>query len=190
MIGGGPSLTKDQVKHVESRRVKILGINDAYRMAPTINILYACDAKWWRLHYDRASKLNCEKYSLEKTEYPDVTRMIDDGMDGLSFCWPKLRTGGNSGYQAINLAILLGYKRLILIGYDMQIDGDHPKNQRVHWFGDHPSGLNNPTPGRIEIWIERFNEMAKLVPKDIEIINCSMKTALICFKRSILEEVL
>ena len=40
-------------------------------------------------------------------------------VDGFSFKWNNFRNGGNSGYCAIQLAILLGFKRIHLVGMDL-----------------------------------------------------------------------
>lgn len=88
----------------------------------------------------------------------------------------------SSGYQAINLALLLGATRVLLLGYDMQHDG-----RRAHWFGDHPraisSGNLNPTH-----FVETYREMR---PENygLEVINCSRRTALDAFPRMALEDV-
>lgn len=178
IIGGGPSLSIEQVNYAQSQFVTILGINDAYRICPDLHLLYACDKKWWDYHYDYVAGLDCFKYCLEPTMHPGVLQLENDGPDGLSLEWPKIRTGGNGGYQAINLAILLGFNRIILIGYDMQHTGG-----KVHWFGDHPKGLNNAPAQMVKAWIDNFNELAKLIPDGIEVINCSAETALTCFTR-------
>lgn len=182
IIAGGPSLTREDVEYVEKQDVDIMGINDAYRICDRLDYLYACDRRWWNHHWTRVSELPCRKFAIEDMDSRvGVEQMENDGFDGLSFEWPKLRTGKNSGYQAINLAILLGYKKLILLGYDMQHD-----NGKVHWFGDHPKPLNNAPLKIFKAWIQFYDSMP--VPEDVEIINCSRKTALTCFPRAQLEE--
>lgn len=183
IIAGGPSLIKEDVEYAEKSGIDIIGINDAYRICNRLTYLYACDRRWWFHHYSRVSDLPCKKISLEDAGYPRIEKLEDDGPGGLSLEWPKIRTGRNSGYQAINLAILLGYKKIILLGYDMQ----HTAN-KVHWFGDHPKPLNNAPISRIKSWREIYNEMIKEVPDDVEIINASRETALKCFQRASLKE--
>lgn len=185
IIGGGPSLTEKDVRYVEKSGVDTIGVNDAYRICSRLNYLYACDRRWWHHHYTRVGDLPQYKYSLEKVGYQDVIQMKDDGIEGLSFEWPKLKNGKNSGYQAINLAILLGYNNIILLGYDMQHTGG-----KVHWFGDHPKPLNNAPIGRCKAWIEYYNDMAKLLPEHVKVINATRETALTCFPQMSLKEAL
>lgn len=92
--------------------------------------------------------------------------------------------GGNSGYQAINLAYLWGARRVVLLGYDMQkTDG------KSHWFGDHPKGLNGNSP--YPTWIQKFDRLAAdLKSEGVEVINATRETALRCFQRANLEDIL
>lgn len=82
--------------------------------------------------------------------------------------------GGNSGYQAVNLAFLLGAGTVLLLGFDMQGD---------HYFGKHPDGLvqNSPFDG----FMRSFETV-----REKEIINCSRRTAMTCLRRASLESVL
>jgi len=185
IIAGGPSITEKDVRYIESRDVDILGINDAYRICNRLDYLYACDRRWWMHHWSRVKPVLCRKFALEEQGFPGVEQMKNGGISGLSFEWPKLRTGKNSGYQAINLAILLGYKRIVLLGYDMQ----HTFG-KVHWFGNHPKPLNNAPQGKFKEWIGLFEKMVESIPADTQIINCTRQTALECFPKVKLEDVI
>lgn len=59
--------------------------------------------------------------------------------------------GGNGGFQAINLALQFGARRIVLLGFDMHLrDG-------AHWHGRHPAGLNNPSQAGVDKWRERLD---------------------------------
>jgi hypothetical protein len=95
--------------------------------------------------------------------------------------------GGNSGYQAMNLALHLGAARIVLLGYDMAPADDG----RLHWFGAHPAGLANPDGVNFATWPKAFDRLAPaLADLGVEVVNCSRRTALGCFARAPLEEVL
>jgi hypothetical protein len=86
--------------------------------------------------------------------------------------------GGNSGFQAINLAYLWGAKRIILLGFDMQVSpaGDS------HWFGEHPKhqGFLNPT--KFNSWIRHLETLGRdLSDAGIDVFNATRQTALTCF---------
>jgi hypothetical protein len=90
--------------------------------------------------------------------------------------------GGNSGYQAINLAFLLGARRILLLGFDM----GYGKSGKRHFFGDHPGGMNVPSP--FPDFINSFRSVAAQAPDlGLEIVNCSRETALDCFPRAPIE---
>lgn len=183
IIASGPSLTRSDVALCEQAGYPLLGINNAYQMTDKLSIHYACEKKWWNKHYDFTP--DCHKFSLEQTQFPDVKALQNDGIYGLSHEWPRIRTGQNGGYQAINLAYLFGYKTLILLGYDMQ-----ETNGQVHWHELH-AGLNNPGRHNFIMWRNNFNLLAQeLESVSIEILNATRQTALECFQCVTLEDVL
>lgn len=95
---------------------------------------------------------------------------------GLGF--DVMHYGGNSGYQAINLAYLMGAGSILLLGYDMSV-GDDGKR---HFFGDHPGNMH--TGSDYSAWCPGFVPLAvDLAHEGVEVINCSRRTALTAFKR-------
>ena len=185
IIAGGPSLTREDVSLCERSGLSLLGINNAYQICQRLDYLYACDKKWWSKHYEKMI-LNCRRFSLEETPHLDVEALENDGFDGISHQWPKVRTGGNGGYQALNLAVILGYKNIVLLGYDMQPG----EKGELHWHPDH-EGLNNPNPKRLEAWREAFNRAAPIIARmGVAVVNATRRTALTCFPQANLEQVL
>lgn len=84
--------------------------------------------------------------------------------------------GSSSGYQAINLAHLWGFRKIILLGFDCR------ETKRKHFFGDHPKQLSQLHPyGK---WIKNFNLLARdLKSHRAEVINCSEISALTCWPK-------
>lgn len=182
LIGGGPSLTPEDVTYVRGK-ARVIAINDAYRLAPWADVLYACDATWWRWHQGAPSFTGL-KYTLDRGSagFAGVQSLRNTGRDGLELKPTGLRIGKNSGYQAINLAVHLGATRLVLLGYDMQPHGD-----RDHWFGAHPQTTRSPY---IQ-FISCFNRLAPILQAHgITVVNCSPRTALTCFPRAALRDAL
>lgn len=98
---------------------------------------------------------------------------------GVSRSPNTIMEGGNSGYQAIGLALLFGASKVVLLGYDMQFtDG------KKHWHRDHER--NNPTTLAMRGWVENFRLLASQAP--VPIVNCSRATALTCFPKVPLRE--
>ncbi len=187
-IAGGPSLTPEDVVACRGRRV--IAVNDAYRLAPWADVLYAADAQWWRWH-NGVPGFRGLKYSIDVSNkrskrwiYKDVQLLKMTGETGLETQPSGVRTGRNSGYQAINLALhLAGGPRILLLGYDMQIR----EASKHHWFGSHPNLVRPP----LSEFIRHFHSLAApLRALGIEVINCSRDTALSCFPRLALQDAL
>lgn len=182
-LGCGPSLTKDDVAKVRGRAV-VIAINDAYRLAPWADVLYACDGKWWGWHPE-ALAFRGAKYALDRyaQRFAGVAVLKNTGTKGLERDPKGLRTGRNSGYQAINLAVHFGAARIILLGYDL--GPDH--KGRTHWFGDHPDRVVSP----YRLMRQEFLTLvAPLKEAAVEVVNCSRRTALEAFPVKPLEEIL
>lgn len=212
IIGGGPSLKAlGQAGVAEAcRGVRVICVNDAYRLAPWGDVLYACDASWWHRHWSEvAQSFRGELVTIDDgVPYRSVKvlrRAKDVDMatrpDGLEFTSGDpgaLATGGvvdlddvvggaaagNGGFQALNLACLYGSRRIGLLGFDMRAgaDGKH------HWFGDHPQGLNNPSDILYDAWRAAFRRAApELAANGVEVFNVTQGSALDAFPFTTLE---
>jgi hypothetical protein len=87
-------------------------------------------------------------------------------------------TGGNSGYQATNLAYLLGATEIYLLGFDMR-----PKGNINHFHGNHDRrtvyNLTNPNTNLYRTWIKNFARLhQELQQEGVSLINCSRESAL------------
>jgi len=99
----------------------------------------------------------------------------------------KIHFGSNSGYQAINLAYLLGAQRIILLGYDM-----HRSDDKAHFFGNHPYHKpgGGPNDSLMRDWCDKFKQLAYDLDKEgVEVINATRKTVLTAFKQQELESI-
>lgn len=118
--------------------------------------------------------------------YRDVHKVHVRDADKMMFDEPGvIGTGGNSGFQAINLAAQFGAKKILLTGFDM-----HRANG-VHWYGPNPSNMNNPGDGNFVRWRRALDDQAGiLAAMGIEVINASDGTALTCFRQQSIEKTL
>lgn len=94
---------------------------------------------------------------------------------GLAQRRDSIRMGGNSGFQALGLALYFGAAHVVLLGYDMQLTGG-----RTHWHGDHKS-LGNPMSEKVRGWHKHFAELPAATRA--RVINSTRQTALRCFER-------
>jgi len=195
VAASGPSLTDDVARKCRKARwfgpYRIVCVSDAYRRFVNADILYSCDAEWWNVH-DGAPDFKGEKWSSHdpKPGSGNDKRQAAErwglnlvlGKHGLGFSTnPEvIHYGHNSGFQAVNVAILKGATKVVLVGFDMrEVDG------RRHFFGDHPAGLRNH--GNYQNFIKAFENAC---PTPVPIINATPGSALTCFPMMPLEEAL
>jgi hypothetical protein len=194
LIASGPSLTKGQVAEAKfswiDGDVRVMGCNNAYQIAPWLDALYCCDPEYWDFHIDAIRKthiddlisqdrLSCEKYGLWWTP-----KTKDGNLDrGFSGDPTKINTGGSSGFQQLNVAALRGAKKIILIGYDCTDAG------RRHWHPDHEGKMDKRAS--YAEWLAHYRKAAPTIERmGIEVINCSPGSAIDCFRRDTIGNVL
>lgn len=182
-IGTGPSLTPDDVAFCRGK-VLVIAVNDAWKLAPWADALYASDADWWTLHKGVPGFTGL-KYSCSKASgsVAGVQVLRQTGHDGLELDPTGLRTGRNSGAAALNLAVLFGATRVLLLGYDCG-----PHDGKEHFFGAH-KGLRNHSP--YALFQKHFALMVgPLKAAGVEVLNCSRRTQLTAFPRADLRQAL
>jgi hypothetical protein len=189
IIGGGPSVTQAQVDYLKGR-CRVIAVNDAYLLCPWADVLYFCDDRWWGWHHKRPEyqafagiKVTLENPRVCQLE-PAVKPIRNMGQDGL---WPGrngVMTGRNGGYQAMNLAVHFGAKRILLIGFDMKV-----RDGKFHWFGDHPH--KSAPDVYANVMLPAFPTIVDpLKQLGVEVINCTPGSALTCFPMMSLEDAL
>lgn len=111
---------------------------------------------------------------------PDIFMMLNLGITELSENPNGLHTGTNSGYQAINIAVLAGAKRILLLGYDMRFPGG-----KSHWHSGHPIKVPE---GHYTGYGKQFDTMKpQLARLEVDVVNCTQGSALKAFPISTLE---
>lgn len=178
ILATGPSQNQRDVDLVRGRGI-VIAVNRAIDLAPWADILYASDVSWWR-------RYNPEWFTGEKLTINEHGEKFGATVipfeDGDGFGRSIIRTGYNSGFQALNLAIVRRYDPIILLGYDFQRTGG-----RAHCHEDYPEGMGNAGP--VALWL-RTMERAAGDTHGCRVINCSRETAITGFPRMSLEECL
>lgn len=188
LIANGPSLTKPQVDSARrawiANEARVLGCNDAYRIAPWVDALYACDRQWWEHHIDAVREVHLAMLFCQDEKTCDMYglwHVPSQHQPGISSDREWIHTGAggaHSGFQLLNLAVHLGAKRILLIGYDC-----HAQPERKHWFGNHPGTLNMSP--RYDSWATAYRAaVPQLEALGVEVINCTPDSAIDCFPRS------
>lgn len=187
IVGSGPSAMASSLERVAGR-TRVIAVNNAWRLAPWADMLYAADGKWWR-HY--GSK--CTFRGMRVTGEDDAARefeialaLIDKRSEIiLTADNDLLGWGGNGGLQALNIAVKAGCRRAILVGIDARLD------RGSHCHGDHPQPLANPREHTVKKWLEAFNGSASvLAAAGVDVINCSPISSITAFPRMSLEDAL
>lgn len=90
--------------------------------------------------------------------------------------------GGNSGFQAVNLAVQWGARRIVLVGFDYRAGPER------HWHGRHEGGLNNPDDGQLKRWAATLDAQAqRLADLGVELLVAT-PSALTAYPTTTLEE--
>lgn len=142
--------------------------------------MYACDEKWWDKYHDTITiEADLWTQDLQAKRKYGINWVL--GASALGLGLDRVHFGGNSGYQAINLAFLWGAKRIVLLGFDCKpVEGKH------HWFGQHPQGLIQRQP--YDLWLAKYPQLAQDLKREgVQVINCSPDTALTCFERATID---
>lgn len=117
----------------------------------------------------------------------DIKRAPSVDEPGLSLDPLRINQGGNSGHQALNLAVLFGCNPIVLVGFDMRLGPGGEK----HFYPDHREGLSNPDHMACMRWAVRFRlTVPDLKRAGVTVLNASRRTALDCFPRVTLDEAL
>lgn len=179
IIGGGDSLRKFDWNLLKDECT--VGCNTAFALG--VEVCKVCifgDAKWFKKY-----KNKLEKY--EGVLFTNVTELqhskckwlwtLPRKAKGLSTT--RLGWNTNTGGAAINLALILGAKRVFLLGFDMQLSAEG----RPNW---HNLGLDEPAVGTYEKFCEGFERIVPDLRKTFpgrEIINVTDNSNLYCFPR-------
>jgi hypothetical protein len=186
IVAGGPSVTLAQIRHIgiarDRQRCKVIAVNDAVYPCWFADIAYACDARWWDLH-DGLASFPRERVSLDKTVFSSVTPHVNTGPQGFDPKLGNMRTGSNSGFQAVHLAAQRGAKKIVLVGYDYSDDG-----ARDHWFGRHAG--KSDMHSNVASWQRYLRGLTdELQGMGISIINSTLQTTISWLPRKGIDEV-
>ena len=175
IIGGGPSLRKFDFELLKPELT--IGCNSAFMLGVEIcKICIFGDRNWFNTFekglakYEGAVFTNCK--SLLNTKLPWLWTMprSERGFSHTALAW-----NNNTGVSAINLAFLLGVKRIYLLGFDMRRTVEHS-----NWH----DRIVNPAQVKPEVYRLFCVEYKKVVQSwhdvfpDVEIINVTFGSAL------------
>lgn len=168
----------------------VIGTNIAFKLGNWVSVFYFCDRQFFRTHLNEILlfpnlKVTCVNH-IDTSLLPlttNIKRLKRDYKPGLSFKSDTICWNSNSGGAAINFAVLAGAKRILLLGFDMC-----PQEDKTHWHNVYK--VNTPKQN-FKRFLEYFPQIAKdAKSKGVEILNVSPNSAIDCFPKVSLKEVL
>lgn len=209
ILGGGPSLTsnfnipEEIVSKVRAQELplsayssfmkkihdkNIIGVNVSFLLGDWVDICFFGDNSFFLKYEEALLKSKCLKVSCcEKSKTLGWIKFlpIDYTKRGRLTSDPtKISWNFNSGSASINLAALLGAKRIILVGFDMNMPTNQP-----HWHNEYKKG--DLTEQEKISRAQHFNQFLAPFPKikkdldtlGIEIYNTSLNSAIECIPK-------
>jgi len=169
----------------------VIGVNNAYMLGSWVDCVFFGDCGWYLVHRLKLAEFPnlkvtcCNRFAnkpIEKSEGIKYLAKDSNKRFGISNNPSKVSWNANSGAAAINLAIHFGVKRIILLGFDMNIvDGP------AHWHKGH--GNKKPPPfARHLKGFPQIAEDAKVL--GIEILNANPSSSIDVFPKINVKEVL
>lgn len=192
VIASGPSANKTDVAKLKGF-AKVIVVNRSVELAPWADVWYATDFMFWAQYGRRpfgGIKVGVERkvphdMDIRKVRVPSPHTEADKRPWMLMEPRGVIGTGGNSGFQALNLCAQFGAKRILLVGFDMTLE------HGSHWHGDHIDGFRNPEAELMAKWRRTLDAQANTLSEyGIDVINTSPLSALRNFRKATIEEVM
>jgi hypothetical protein len=178
ILGGGPSLAAVDLACLHGQRV--IAVNNAYQLGPWPVMFYG-DHRWFLLHAEGLARFPGLKITTSTQQQGAQgqamgVRVVDKakGPFGIQRNPRVVSWNKSSGACAINVAVHLGAKKIVLLGFDMKrIEG------KSNWHVDHPQTPNiDPYPA----FLVPFQSIAHdLKAIGIECVNATLGSALTVF---------
>lgn len=178
VIGGGTSLECFDWSLLEDECT--VGCNDAYKLGAKIcKICVFGDPKWFKFHqhelvkYEGLLFTNHGNFQRTRLDWLWTLPRKANGLATDALAWNT-----NTGAAAVNLALILGAKRVILLGFDM-----HLSNDKQNW---HVNYVNAPDGKVYKKFIKGFERLSRDLNRVFpgrEIINVNDDSRLNCFPK-------
>jgi hypothetical protein len=186
ILGGGPSLHDVDLSRVKNE--KVIGINEAYTFGDWVDFTFIGNNKYYVRHKNALADYRGQIGCAGGKSYndPNVLTVYKSN----TICTMqrgRIGMANNSGIGAINLAMQLGVREIVLLGFDMGL-----KNG-INWH------KNNVTIQFQKKQItERYYETVRktmcnrvvdiVYGAGIDVYNCTPQTSLDCFPVMTLDE--
>ena len=205
LVGGGPSLTQEDVQTVCASHARsesfCIAINASYLWTPWADVCYFADCKFWQWHTEGIvipklslgagqvktafAEFGGQKCSIKHSGAhiaDDAVHLLENKSGtgnhgkGISLDPKAIVTGRHSGYQALNIAILAGANKILLLGYD----GSESSDGKTHFHGGHPK---RTPPNSYAFYRQAFATGATDIKNTgVRVVNCSPGSKISAFE--------
>lgn len=187
VVASGPSSTQERVDQLRDR-CRVIVVNNTHELAPWADVLYAADERWWvvrRPYWQKFEGLKVtQSASAARNNGLHLVHLLDPRDDRMNLA-PRglIGRGGNSGFQAVNLALQFGARKILLLGLDFCGE---------NWHGRHRDGLRNRAhKGTLGKWAKVFDCQADILASlGVAVVNCSPCSILQRYPKASIEDAL
>jgi hypothetical protein len=189
VIGGGPSLQGFDFSKLSNRHT--IGVNKSFLSLPDLEYFITVDFTFFKKIDKNLYKNHpANKFFVVDLSYPylkeidgrivdirsNLVYRLDDfdvvvksrRKDGLGLSYDDFRTGKNSGYCALQLAIVLGFRKVYLLGFDLCT------NNSTHYHGGYGESISNFNKKLKEYFSFFEGGLTDIQKKsDVQIFSCS-----------------
>lgn len=208
IIGGGASIPyqfdvpKEIIEEVKAKRHPIsayspymkalhdkhvIGVNEAYKIGNWVDIMFFGDSGYWDRQYKEIIQFPKLKITIRDVDHPDVKVMGRSRNTGGLTDKPHLLVWNkNSGAAAINLAVHTGAKKIVLLGFDMNL-----KFGGQHWHGSYSQRAEDRVKRTFARHMDKFSQIAKDAGKlGVKILNANPGSEIDVFEKVHIKDVL
>lgn len=193
ILGGGTSVTKEQISFIKDKDV--IAVNKSFSWMPSAKYIISMD-NTLRMKFGSHVKVMFDMVPSTKFFVVNLGQGVlqDNGTDfsdkrfnqkydlqafdiiikskkqfGIGTSWKDFRCGNNSGYSALQLALLLGYEKMYLMGIDLVVtDKTHFHNS----YNQSKETFEKNLPRYFECFKSGLKEITEKYP-NVKIYSCS-----------------
>lgn len=183
IIASGPSVAQQNVSALEGR--KVIAINSSWQAAPFAQYCFFGDRRWWAENEKALEAYKGQLVTCAPNAFGQRLKKIEK-KSAPPGVWPEpngVVMGRTSLQAAMNFAVHLGVSRIVLLGADMQADGE-----RTHHHAPHP------WPQKPGCWDQQMKTLVQTVEPlqalGVEVLNTSPVSRLPWWPKVSLDECL
>jgi hypothetical protein len=191
-----PSVYSSYMKGIHNKHV--IGVNMAFTIGDWMDIVFFGDNGFFLRYQEQLAnypglRVTCTGQTSVNVPWMKVLEKDTEHVRGISRIPGKISWNKNSGAAAINLAAHTGAKRIILLGFDMNLN----ENKNQHWHDIYQRGKieeekdRRRTAATFERHLKGFAQIAfDARVLGIEILNASPTSEIKEFRKTTVKELL